>query len=116
MNLFFKVFSSAGMAIKSALAVMLFLSFTSFSHAEIVMFEQKGCVACKDFKRKLGKKYRYKRVNVHSKAYRKYKKRLKYGVTFVPTFVKFRKKKEVGRIGYGSKKSFLRNIKKLRRK
>ncbi len=97
-------------------AVTVFLAFSAASFAEIVMFEQKGCPACSDFKKKLGHKYKYKRVNVHSKRYKRYKKRLKYPVLYAPTFVKFRNKKEVGRIGYGSKKAFLRNIKKLKRK
>lgn len=104
------------MSVKAFLAIFLFMSFPSASYAKIVMFEQKRCPACADFKRNFGKKYRYKRVNVHSSAYRRYKKKLRSPVSFVPVFVKFRKGKEVGRVGYRGKKYFPRDIRRLKRK
>ncbi len=80
------------------------------------MFDSKACPSCKAFKRDFGAD-RFKRVNVHSSRMKRYRKKLKYRISFSPTFVKFRNGREVGRIiGYSGRSSFKKQLRRLKRK
>ncbi len=100
----------------SLLVAFFLVSFSVTSQAKIIMFESKSCPSCLAFKRDFGKN-RFKRVDVYSSKMKRYKRKLKYRVSFSPTFVKFSRGREVGRIiGYSGKSNFKKQLRRLKRK
>ena len=93
-------------------------------NTELVMFSTKSCIYCRVFNREVTPNYRYSKqarqaplreVDIDRHGTGGYS--LKRGVRVTPTFVLFRRGREVARIiGYPGKKSFYKMVSKMLKK
>ncbi len=91
---------------------------------ELVMFGSKSCVYCQIFNREVRPNYRWsalgrkaplREINIDRNGTGGYP--LRRGITVTPTFVMFKKGREVARIrGYPGKKNFYKMVKQILKK
>ena len=107
--------------IKFALILIVSLLVPVISHAgdrELVMFSSKSCVYCQVFNREVAPNYRWSKaarkaplMEIDLNKYGSGGYSLKRGITVTPTFVMFRRGREVARIlGYPGKKNFYKLV------
>lgn len=107
------------------LSLLLFSSLPSRAgDTELVMFGSKSCVYCQVFKREVAPNYRWskaarkaplKEVNMERSGTGGYS--LRRRITVTPTFVMFKRGREVARIrGYPGKKNFYRMVRQILRR
>lgn len=108
-----------------ALAFTLLLPISAQAgETELVMFSAKSCVYCQVFKREVAPNYRWSRVarkaplrviNITVRGTGGYA--LRQGISVTPTFVMFKRGREVARIpGYPGKKNFYKMVNHILKK